>query len=280
MAGKLEQLEISVSEALKEKAKVIIVHDKAEELTEIELLQITNRINHPNLELISGSFNSPGFARNAGMKHVNTEWVIFWDADDLPMVADCLEFFDVVVKSGSEIGVGNFQELDFLKEKTSTYPLNKSQDLNSIAAYPGIWRMIFRSELILENPFTSLLLAEDQVLLSDIRFATRKIAYTESTVYNYVTGNPNSLTGRKRKIEDLVKSTSQIMLNIRNEVNVQQLEFNWIMIAKQSMSLIKFGTLRQKYIGFRLLFKFSLQSPKSARQYALQHLFLKRLFHE
>lgn len=280
MSGKLEQLEISISEALKEEVKVVIVHDKVEELTEIELLQITNRINHPNLELISGSFNSPGLARNAGMKHVNTEWIIFWDADDFPMIANFLELYDAVVKNGSEIGVGNFQELDFLNEKKSTYPLNRAQDLNSIAAYPGIWRMIFRSELILENPFTSLLLAEDQVLLSDIRFATRNITYTNSTVYNYVTGNPDSLTGKKRRIEDLVKSTSRIILNNSNEANVHQLEFNWIMLAKQSMSLIKFGTLRQKYIGFRVLYWFFLRSPRDARQHVLRHLLLKRLFHE
>ena len=280
MSGKLDQLEISISEALKQEVKVVIVHDKVEELTEIELLQLTNRINHPNLELISGPFNSPGFARNAGMKHVNTEWIIFWDADDFPMVANFLELYDAVVKNGSEIGVGNFQEFDFFNEKRSTDALNRPQDLNSIAAYPGIWRMIFRSELILENPFTSLLLAEDQVLLSDIRFATRKITYADSTVYNYVTGNPDSLTGKKRRIEDLVKSTSRIILNNSNEASVHQLEFNWIMLAKQSMSLIKFGTLRQKCIGFRILYWFFLRSPRVARQYVLRHLFLKRLFHE
>ena len=280
MAGKLDQLETSISEALREEVKVILVHDKADELTGEELQQIIGRQKSPNLELITGSFNSPGIARNAGMQHVKTKWVIFWDADDIPIVENVLNLYEMVVKNDSEIGVGGFQEIDFLNSQSPSIAKKTKQELNSIATSPGIWRMIFQSKLILENPFTDLLLAEDQILLYDIRFATRKIVFCNFAVYKYVKGNPDSLTGRNRKVEDLERSISRIINGIRYERDVRQLEFNWIMVAKQSFSLLKFGSLRQKFIGIRTLMQFLLQSPKVARQYVLLRYFRQRALHD
>jgi glycosyltransferase involved in cell wall biosynthesis len=269
MAGKLEQLEISISEALREEVKVIVVHDKVDELTDEELQQIMVRQKNPNLDLITGQFNSPGVARNAGMQRVKTKWVVFWDADDFPIVENLLNLYEIVVKSDSEIGVGGFQEIDFLNAQTPGNAPNTKQELNSIASSPGIWRMIFQSNLMHENPFTDLLLAEDQILLSDIRFATREIIFCNFPVYKYVKGNPDSLTGRNRKIADLERSIFRILDCNRHEPDIRQLEFNWIMVAKQSFSLLKFGSLRQKFIGAWTLMRFFLQCPKAAQKHIL-----------
>jgi hypothetical protein len=92
-------------------------------------------------------------------------------------------------------------------------------------------------------------------------------------VYTY------SLSGINRRIEDLVKSISRILFSIRTEENIHQAEFNWLIVANNFIPLIKFGTLRKKYIGTPALCRFFLKSPKIVQQRILCYLFDKRIFH-
>lgn len=275
MAGKLKPLEESISAALRAGFKVIVVHDKADESTEVELRKFFTNQDQTNMDLLTGVYNSPGGARNAGVQRVNTEWVTFWDSDDRPMVENLIHLYEIVEQSSADVGIGGYTDTNLLHQSSSKHYRNESQELNSIALAPGIWRMIFRTRIVAESPFQTLLLAEDQILLSDIQITKRKIVFLSAVVYNYQSGNPESLTGQSRKTKDLVDSMSHILLNIKNQTSATQREFDWIMLAKQALTLLKYGSTQERIFAIQRFLQFLFIAPRRARQTILRHILSK-----
>lgn len=275
MSGKLKPLEESISTALSVGYKVIVVHDKADDLTEIELRSFFADQDKTKMDLLTGVYNSPGSARNAGVFRVKTDWVTFWDSDDRPVVENLIQLYEIVEQSSADVGIGGYTDTNLLDQSSSRLYRNESQELNSIALAPGIWRMIFRTQLVVDSPFQSLLLAEDQILLSDIQIAKRKIVFLSTVVYNYLSGNPESLTGQSRKTQDLVDSISHIRLNMKNQTSAAQREFDSIMLAKQVLTLLKYGSIQNRIFAARQLLQFLFFAPKRARQTILRHILSK-----
>lgn len=275
MAGKLKPLEESISTALSAGYKVIVVHDKADDLTEIELRSFFANQDKTKMDLLTGVYNSPGSARNAGVFRVETDWVTFWDSDDRPVVENLIELYEIVEKNSADVGIGGYTDTNLIPQSPSRHYRNESQELNLIALAPGIWRMIFRTQLVTESPFQSLLLAEDQILLSDIQITERKIVFLSAVVYNYLSGNPESLTGQSRKIGHLVNSISHILSSIENQTSKTQREFDWIMVAKQALTLLKYGSIQNRIFAIRRLLQFLLIAPRGARQTIFRHLLSK-----
>jgi len=277
MAGKLSELEFAITAALNVGFRVIVVHDGAEDQTGAELQNIYAGLKHEGLELITGVYNCPGGARNAGVKKVTTDWLTFWDADDSPILENLSQLYKIVEKNNADVGIGGYADTNSLNPSESKLHRNEQIDLNAIALSPGIWRMIFRTELIVNSPFTSLLLAEDQILLSDIRLTQRRIVYSSAIVYNYLSANPNSLTGKNRKIEDLIKATSYISKNLKNEKTKSQKEFDCVMLAKQSLTVFKFGNIKNRIFATQKMLHFLMIAPKKSRQTILFLIFGKVL---
>ncbi len=277
MAGQLTDFESSITEALRAGFKVIVVHDGADDQTGVELQDIYTRRKHAGMQLLTGVYNSPGGARNAGVKKVSTEWLTFWDADDQPIVQNLSELFKIVEANNADVGIGGYADTNSVNQSESKLNINYHKNLNAIALSPGIWRMMFRTELIVNSPFKSLLLAEDQILLSDIRLTQRRIVYSNAIVYNYFSGNPNSLTGNNRKIEDLIVATSCILRNIKNEKTASQKEFDWVMLAKQYLTIFKYGNIKNRIFATQKLLQFFSIAPGKARQTILSLLFGKVL---
>jgi hypothetical protein len=175
------------------------------------------------------------------------------------------------------VGIGGYADTNSVNQSESKLYINQHKDLNAIALSPGIWRMVFRTELIVNSPFKSLLLAEDQILLSDIRLTQRRIVYSSAIVYNYFSGNPNSLTGNNRKIEDLIIATSYILRNLKNEKTASQKEFDWVMLAKQYLTIFKYGNIKNRIFATQKLLQFFSIAPGKARQTILRLLFGKVL---
>jgi glycosyltransferase involved in cell wall biosynthesis len=275
MAGKLKPLEESIAAASSVGFKIIVIHDKADDLTEIELRSFFANQDQSKMDLLTGVYNSPGGARNAGVSRVKTDWVTFWDSDDRPVVENLIQLYEIVAQSSADVGIGGYTETNSLHQSSSRQYMNESQELNSIALAPGIWRMIFRTRLVADSPFQSLLLAEDQILLSDIQITKRKIVFLSAVVYNYFSGNPESLTGQSRKTGDLVDSISHTLLNIKNQTSNTQREFDWIMLAKQALTLLKYGSTQNRIFAVRRLLQFLFIAPNRARQTILHH-FLSR----
>lgn len=272
MAGKLNHLASAISDALSANLKVVMVHDWADTLTENELLFLEKKINNENLTLISGHFDSPGFARNEGVKLVSTKWLTFWDADDMPSVPNLLKLLGKVKLADADVGLGAYVNMFHGNTELEINHTPKPNEIQMIATTLGIWRMIFRSRIVAENPFTNYLLAEDQTFLSDIRIATRRVVCSEVVIYRYISKNPSSLTGNNRKIDDLVKSTKHILTNIRYSKDKAQNEFDWILVGLQAFSLLKFGSIENRLYAIPLLMRFFYRAPISSKKIIIKRI--------
>ena len=111
MHQKLNQLNQWISTVPDTSVEVILVDDFTSEESSEEIEKLARFHSRLNMKLISGKFNSPGKARNAGLLEATGVWIIFADSDDTLYVEPVLKF---LLKSNPiNVEVFQFRELDF-----------------------------------------------------------------------------------------------------------------------------------------------------------------------
>ena len=241
--------------------KVILIHDFQDESTAVELNKLVAA--HLGLEivLISGSFGSPGAARNSALSLVDSEWLAFWDCDDFPLLN---EIFTAINNSDSdvEILVGGFitRNIDgsITSKRHSTNPSAKNVSIN-----PGVWRMVFKSELVSELKFEKLMLAEDHLYLSKMNFVTKKVKYIPNPFYEYYMGGVNQLTKNPLFLKDLIVASDKILYELGNDLTREQIVFNLTLVLRQQITLLKKGDARLKLRSIYLITRFFAKSDLS-----------------
>ena len=166
MSGRLENFASWITK-VSPNIKVIVVHDRQDNETGRELQEIINPNRH--IKYIEGEFGSAGAARNAGLAYADTLWTTFWDSDDIPDTLSVLEILERVFEH-TDVIVSSFivrsMEIDE-PIRRSTPPVGSLKNkLNYLAKDPGIWRVIFRTETILDLRFTDLKMGEDVLFLA------------------------------------------------------------------------------------------------------------------
>jgi hypothetical protein len=142
----------------------------------------------------------------------------------------------------------------------------KVASFKSVAMNPGVWRMIFRSEIINDFRFTNLLSGEDQVFLSQINFAERNCKYNQKVFYEYSTRQVSQLTNSFQSLKDLPHASGLILKNVIRGSRKSQI-FDLIMIIRQQITLIRRGNTRLRlqvmYFSIKLVkdLKFSMLLP-------------------
>ena len=185
---------------------VIIVHDIQDDITGKVLAETLQNLNNEKIQLVEGKFGSPGAARNFGMMHCDTEWICFWDSDDLPQVDNFLNMVLLASNSDYEIAVGSFEVFAIDSPTTKTvWKLNTWSHitLTQIALNPGIWRFAFRTSLLEEKEFIHSKMGEDQAFIALLDLPRRKCFFSSTIVYKYETGGDQRLTSQKDKILEL-----------------------------------------------------------------------------
>ncbi len=238
--------------------KLILVHDISEKSTTDQISKLANSFEESKILLIQGKFGSPGFARNAGLELVKSEWVAFWDCDDKPMLKD---IFNGIADSNvkDEVIVGGFQvknaSNNFVNDKFSINP-----SLRSISLNPGLWRMIFKTELIKNLRFTGFKLAEDHLFMAEIKLPERKINFVSKSFYEYVFGGENQLTSKKSNLDDLRLASTLLMSTTRLQLNPKVIFFNLTLIFRQQFTLVKKGNFRLKFQALLFLANCALKT--------------------
>lgn len=150
--------------------------------------------------MISGDFKNPGEARNAGIAITEGQWVVFWDADDQPKIDAYIS--SVREKSQCSLVVGNFEIIDFNGKKIKSF--DSKDALRKVGINPGIWRFIFRRELLEGIEFPAISLGEDQVFLAHIFSKHPSWGYVEDVFYSYRVGVEGQLTSaiRVNRVKD------------------------------------------------------------------------------
>ena len=250
MAGRLERMKSWLEDVSQLDLEVIIVHDKQDEVTGIEITALCNSLNNPNVHLIEKYSGSPGLARNAGLSMSSGAWICFWDCDDLPLPEKILGVVSELDKQ-TEIVIGQFELVDNLSEK-SKY-LSRSKTLSDLVLNPGIWRMVFKSGLIRNSAFTKFHLGEDQLFLLQHGPENRRILFTDEVFYRYFQGVPDQLTSQKNKIGDLFEVCKITSANLIDRKNEDQ-DFAILVFSKNVLTCIKEGLPGLKVLTMRLFF--------------------------
>ena len=191
--------------------------------------------------IFSGTFGNPGAARNAGITHISTTWVTFWDADDFLWPEKYLT--SVKKYPDADLIVGSFE---LRTEKDSSSVLTKN--LNEMAYQPGIWRLIFRSEIIKSNNFPELSMGEDQLLLMELNLESKKIVYLNDVLYSYNTYIDGQLTKSESALRDLGTSVALARRIAKSKKNQKYLQ---IIALRLYLSFLKqpFIPLRERLLS-------------------------------
>ena len=236
MAGKLELFKKWVSSAQKKSIYVVIVHDWRDEETELELTNFLGSLDEKNFKFITGDFGSPGVARNQAREFIQTNWVAFWDSDDYPNLDAIL---GAINKSEieDEILIGGFETKNFKNGITRTQALLKEWKM-SVALNPGLWRMIFKRDILEEFEFSDLIMGEDQLFMAKLDIFNRRVRVFQDIFYTYQIMLTQQATRSRSSLKDLKRCLLQFNKTISGITDLNK-GYYQIMYVKQIITSVK-----------------------------------------
>ena len=190
MQNQLGHLSQTLLDCFAHNVHVVLVHDKQDSVTgeQIVALQGFKQLSNSGLmTYLEDCFKGPGPTRNAGLSMVSTRWLVFWDADDAPIVDKVLNLIKTAEKIGAVSALGNFQEIDFRSGAIlRTNIIEDNSDLPLVAGMnPGLWRWAFQTSYIKDQRFPNIVMGEDQLFLVQISPFLHKVYLDRNIVYRY-----------------------------------------------------------------------------------------------
>lgn len=241
MAGKLDFLESWLRDsAYYDDIFVYLVHDKQDQDTGPELNALLKSIKSINIRLIESSSGNPGRARNLGIAAADDEHIVFWDSDDLGNLSELRAA--IAENKNAEIIICNYVLHDL--QNNIDIIVDHKQSLASIVESPGIWRFIFKSQVLDGIFFKDYSMGEDQLFLEQIGFAERSVVFSHKYVYQYNTNRIGSLTYHKN-VTDLESVVKEGLELAKNQHGLSK-NFTRKMVFRQSLTIIRHGKIFSK----------------------------------
>lgn len=256
--------------------KFIIVFDLAPETIREELIELAK--GDSRLSFFSVNAGNPGAARNMGLNHMDAEWTVFFDADDLFYIDKVFREIQSINASVDAI-VYNFR-ICFSGGDTSevNHVLPNSFEVGAnwqkIAKFPGIWRWVFRSSTLENLRFEEIKMGEDVCFLSDYLSSERRILFSELLVYEYSKQNSSQLTRSKTAMQDLVFAFEHVLVNIKEKPQIN-LDLRIDLASLLYYACLRKANHRERLEVIKKCAGFALKSKWNFRQSA--RIFLSRL---
>lgn len=197
--------------------------------------------------------SSPGLTRNTGLKLASSEWVTFWDCDDIGHAKEILKALEDVNPS-QQIVIGNFCINNF-KTKQITYCRMKWKKLESLMVNPGLWRFVFRNSFVENEKFSELRMGEDQLFLCKLRMNHSIIKFADEVFYTYSKNIQGQLTSNSEAKNDLILAVEELSRLTMDDTYA----LRYIFVVQ--IKLLMTAVLNRK-IGIRQIPKLLLSSKK------------------
>ena len=237
MAGKLEFFKEWMLLAQLKPISIIIIHDWRDAETEEEIAQFLEAFNKESFKLISGKYGSPGYARNAGLTNSLSEWVSFWDSDDLPNLENVLHAIETS-SLDDEVLIGSFETIDSRKSVVKRCIVSDQWQID-VAKSPGMWRMVFRRNMLEKVKFSDLLMGEDQLFLIQNRIFDRRVRIFKDTFYSYQIMQEGQATRNERSLNDLNRCLELFTEELSRAKGANKFYYQ-VMYIKQIISAVRY----------------------------------------
>ena len=242
-------------EANKSGIQLIVVINSTDAVTRQEISAFITDINNPNLQILETGFDSPGEARNLGLNACSTQYVTFWDSDDMPIIRSTQNLLQQLSNHPEKkYGVGSFEIVQAHTEIVLSRHLasNEWTSKRKTIRTPGIWRWIFRTDAIKGVKFQSFSMGEDQDFLADLNPDINYAIISDEVTYRYVQGWKQQLTRNQNAIDEIILSISYLANKVfTNSANDWHARF----LLRQLFTAIKRTTWRRKVQAFALFIK-------------------------
>jgi glycosyltransferase involved in cell wall biosynthesis len=255
LASNFQNIQNIITESSNLTIEFIFILDTNETLAFQELHKLCTTYLNKNYTILTCDDRNPGSSRNLGIVASSGEWIIFCDCDDLPYLANAINTIATSNKN-SQILIGSFEieKLDSAKNQASNSELVTNKEWETIANKPGMWRWIFKRDLISTVEFPKLSMGEDQYFLLQILGLEPEIEFTSKVLYKYRFGTINSLTQSKNNLMDLA-AVLELELGIEKFPKKYTTIKN-LLILKQIITLFKNGSAFQKVQALNFLRRF------------------------
>jgi glycosyltransferase involved in cell wall biosynthesis len=265
--GRLQNLSAWLAEIHSKPIEVFLVHDWNDAKTSKELKTLIEKLDNPKVNFKEGMYGGPGAARNIGLPLIQGEWFCFWDSDDMPQISEVMKLLDSPIDSNVDCLAANYVSINESSGVKKLHRLSNNYT-HQIATDPGIWRHFFRRASFPSTKFSNLIIAEDQIYLTENLTINKKLEIRSNFTYHYVQGGKLSLTSNKAALNDLSKA-SKHTLNIMQTEEFINMEIAGIMFSRQVISSVKYGNLSCKFYAISHLFKALLFSPSNVKKNVL-----------
>ena len=256
------------------KFKLIFILDSCPLHAENDLKEILFSTKNINFIVLNRNYNSAAESRNEGISIVDTEWLCFWDSDDLPNLNEFYNLYTSVSSENVDLIVGQIRT-DYLRSglkiKSKT---TKTRSHLTLALDLGFTRILYRSLFIKELFFLKYKIGEDILFLAEIICKKPSIIFSQALVYNYFNSNwiinktdttlvckllqlySRLVVAKSMQKDELVKGfyllvTFKVLLSILKRVIFKNLRLSFTIVVY----LIKLFTITNLYSLSKLLIK-------------------------
>jgi glycosyltransferase involved in cell wall biosynthesis len=256
--------------------EIIVVQDCVNSREGAQIRSLLEAKNSRNLVYFESDFGNPGSARNFGLSRSTSDWVAFWDADDIPHVERFLEVLHEARENEAEILIGSYQ---VRYDAENSAPVSNFDKLpktvfDQIVLHPGLWRFAFKRSLLNQARFPASSMGEDQAFISSVAIFDRKIFRSSKVVYDYFTGEFGHLTNNQKLMGDM-KISLKFLNQTRKNQESDSKRLTEFLIVKQILTSLKRGNLPLRIWAAATLFRAFSVSPISSSQ-ALKLFFFRR----
>jgi glycosyltransferase involved in cell wall biosynthesis len=185
---------------------------------------------------LSGKFDGPGAARNAGISASDSEWICFLDSDDDIDLTTVHSLIAEAEKESAEIAIGGLVLRIGTQQTEKKYFLNSKLTLNeNLSLTPAFTRMVFRRDVLKGSIFPNFKMAEDQCFVFDVFSLKPKVLLRGYYFYVYNIGISEQATRNLVSLNDLSKSVNYVFDRLKIS-DLQMRQMGSTMIIRQSIT--------------------------------------------